>query len=280
MKKKKDKKTKKQEDSAWKDILEKYFPEFLQFFFPQIYKDINFSYKPEFLDKEFQKILKRNEIGKRFSDKLVKIYLKSGKEKWLLVHIEVQGEPESNFEERIYIYNYRIFDKYRKDVVSLVILTDDNKNFKPNKYEKKRWGFELTLKFPSIKILDYKDKIQELEKNTNPFAIVVIACIKVLEFKNNYKELYKFKLSITKELYRKKYSKEDIINLFRFIDWLITLPEDLETKFDNEILKLEEEKSMAYITSIEKSGYRRGMAEGIEKGVKKGVKKGGSKGKN
>ena len=46
--------------------------------------------------------------------------------------------------------------KYRKDVVSLVILTDDNKNFKPNKYEKKRWGFELTLKFPSIKILDYK----------------------------------------------------------------------------------------------------------------------------
>ncbi len=40
-----------------------------------------------FLDKELQKILKKNEIGKRYVDKLVKVYLTSGEEKWLLLKL-------------------------------------------------------------------------------------------------------------------------------------------------------------------------------------------------
>ena len=106
------------EDEAWKEIIEKLFPDFLAFFFPQIYKDINFSRGFEFLDKELQKILKRSEVGKKIVDKLVKVYLNDGSEKWLLIHIEVQGYQEKNFSERIYIYNYRIFDRYRKEVIS------------------------------------------------------------------------------------------------------------------------------------------------------------------
>jgi hypothetical protein len=33
------------QDSAWKDILDHYFPQFLQFFFPDIYRDIDFKKK-------------------------------------------------------------------------------------------------------------------------------------------------------------------------------------------------------------------------------------------
>ena len=83
------------QDSAWKDIIEVLLEEFLEFFFPKIHGSIDFSKGYTFLDKEFQKILTTSETGKRYADKLVKVYLVSGEEKWLLVHVEVQGYRET-----------------------------------------------------------------------------------------------------------------------------------------------------------------------------------------
>lgn len=84
-------------DSAWKEVIENLFEDFLQFFFPDIFADIDFSKGYEFLNKELSSIVKDNKIGKRFADELVKVFLKDGSEKWLLIHIEVQGYKEKNF---------------------------------------------------------------------------------------------------------------------------------------------------------------------------------------
>ena len=43
-------------DSPWKEILEAYFPQAMQFFFPQTAALINWERPHEFLDKEFQQI--------------------------------------------------------------------------------------------------------------------------------------------------------------------------------------------------------------------------------
>ena len=42
-------------DSPWKDILETWFREFMEFFFPDVAADIDWNRDHEFLDKEFQK---------------------------------------------------------------------------------------------------------------------------------------------------------------------------------------------------------------------------------
>ncbi|CCI04735.1 hypothetical protein MICAC_5930021 [Microcystis aeruginosa PCC 9443] len=44
---------------------------------------------------------------KRFADKLYKVWLLSGEEVWILIHIEIQSQWEENFPQRMYIYNYR-----------------------------------------------------------------------------------------------------------------------------------------------------------------------------
>ena len=269
-----DKKTKKkkklssEQDSMWKEILEEYFPQFLEFFFPDIYQDIDFTKKYEFLDKELQKIVKDSKVGKRLADKLVKVYLREGKELWLLIHCEVQGTQEKNFEERIYIYNYRIFDRYRKEVVSLAVFTDDNETFRPNRYERKRWGTKLLFEFSTVKLLDYKDKINELEKDRNPFALIVLTYLKMYFLKKNDPEsLYSLKFSIVRAIIESgRYKREDVLNLLRFLDWLLVLPENLEIQFSKEILKIEEASKMPYVTSFEKAGYKKGLEEGLEKG--------------
>lgn len=61
------------QDSPWKEIIEQYFPEFLQFFFPNVHAAIDWHQPHEFLDKELQKIVPAAERSKRFADKLVKV---------------------------------------------------------------------------------------------------------------------------------------------------------------------------------------------------------------
>jgi hypothetical protein len=111
-------------DSPWKEVIDDLFEAFLSFFFPLIHKAIDFSKGYQFLEKELQKIIKTSKTGRRYADKLVKVYLKNGLERWLLIHIEIQGYKEKKFPERMYIYNYRIFDNFRKTVISLALLME------------------------------------------------------------------------------------------------------------------------------------------------------------
>ncbi|RUT01915.1 hypothetical protein DSM106972_065380 [Dulcicalothrix desertica PCC 7102] len=60
-------------DSPWKEVLEPYFPQEIQFFFPNTAKTIGWTRPHEFLDKEFQKIV-RAETGRLYADKLVKVW--------------------------------------------------------------------------------------------------------------------------------------------------------------------------------------------------------------
>ena len=140
-------------DSPWKQIIEELLEPFLDFFFPLIYADIDFSRGYEVKSKELYKLLKDQHIGKRYTDELIKVYLKDGTEKWLLIHIEVQNYKEIDFAKRMYIYNYRIFDKYNHEVVSLVILTDPDETYRPNTYVHKRWNFKHIMEFPIVKII-------------------------------------------------------------------------------------------------------------------------------
>ncbi|MDI6794513.1 MAG: transposase, partial [bacterium] len=76
-------------DEAWKKIIERFFPQLLRFFVPDLYEDVDFSKGITFLDKEMEQLSKRSVKGAKYVDKLAKVYLKSGEEQWILVHIEV-----------------------------------------------------------------------------------------------------------------------------------------------------------------------------------------------
>jgi len=137
-------------DSPWKEALEHYFKAFMLFFFPEIHDEIDWKRGHTFLDKELEKIVRDANLGRRIADKLVKVYLFSGLETWLLIHIEIQGYIETGFEKRMYVYNYRLFDRYQVEIISLAVLTDTNSDYRPNEYCSGRWGCEIRFRFPLI----------------------------------------------------------------------------------------------------------------------------------
>lgn len=260
-------------DSAWKDIIEELFKSFLEFFFPAIHNDIDFSRKPEFLSQELRKLLKDSKVGKRVVDVLAKVHLKDGSTRCIFIHVEVQGTPDADFPERIYVYNYRIYDHYRElneQVVSVAILTDEDKNYRPDEYYVNLWGFEHRMKIPIIKIIDFKDKEKELERSTNPMAMVVLAQLSSHEARRiNVNQKYDVKLNLFKECLKKGYTKEQIRSLVKFIDWVINLPAKYQEKLHKELIKIEEEQRMPYVTSFEKAGKKEGKKEQAKETARK-----------
>ena len=247
-------------DEGWKEAIRAFFPQFVRFFFPDIARHIDFSKQVEFLDKELSRISRKG-LGRRRADTLVKVSLRDGGERWVLVHVEVQGYPQEEFSKRMFVYNYRIFDRYDKGVVSLAVLTDEDEGFRPGGYRFSLGGFRLEMEYPVVKLLDYRSRWQELEESENPFSVVVMSHLKSFETRGRMRERYAWKLRLTRKLYERGYSREDVLGLYRFIDMVLSLPEELEEEYHEEIFKEEEVRDMPYITTAERIGMRKGILE-------------------
>jgi len=259
-------------DSPWKEIIERYFPEFMAFFFPRADGEIDWRRGYAFLDKELQQVVREAEIGPRRVDKLAKVTrLADGVEAWVLVHIEVQGQPEEDFPERMYTYNYRLFDRYKRRIASLAVLTDTNRSWRPHQFAYDLFGCRVSLDFPTIKLLDYGADWAALEANVNPFAIVTMAHLQTQATRRKPAERYAAKLNLAKRLYKRGYDRQDILELFRFIDWVMTLPPELEEQFMTDVVAYEERERKPYVTSVERIAIRRGREQGMQQGVQQGM---------
>ena len=261
-------------DSPWKDVLDLFFEDAVAFFFPSAHAQIDWARGYEFLDKELQKITADAALGRRAVDKLVKVWLKTGQELRVLLHLEVQGQRETDFATRVYVYHFRIFDRFNAPVATFVILADEEQNWRPAEYQTALLGTKLHFEFSTAKLLDYADSWDELEQSRNPFAVVVQAHLTALRTRHNAQERLQLKWQLTRRLYERGFSKREIIGLYRFLDWVINLPTDLAAVYDNQLTAYEEEQKMQYVTSIERRGIEKGRMEGRTEGRTEGLKLG------
>jgi hypothetical protein len=156
-------------------------------------------------------------------------------------------------------------------VASLVVLADERASWRPKRFGYELWECKVQFEFPVVKLLDYRARWAELEASRNPFATVVMAHLKAQETRRNGEERKRWKLSLTRRLHEQGYNREDILHLYRFIDWLMALPRELETGFWQEMQQYEEEKRMPYITSVERIGIEKGLQQGILKNAREVV---------
>src|ERR1700748_1941591 len=113
-------------DILWKGILEEVFPELLRFLFPDAESRFNMKRKVTLLDKEMAEMYPEphKKSDTRFVDKLVKVYTTAGTARYLLIHIEVQGQYDKEFTKRMFTYFYRIYDRFLgQPVIPIAIFT-------------------------------------------------------------------------------------------------------------------------------------------------------------
>jgi hypothetical protein len=159
-------------------------------------------------------------------------------------------------------------------VVSLAVLCDDNPTWRPDHFGYNVWGCSVLLRFLTVKLLDYEPEAAALEQDPNPFAAVLLAQLKVLLTRQAPAERQRWKVRLIKSLYERGLSADQVRQLFRLIDWMMRLPEELEQRFQTEIYQFEEERRMPYVTSIERMALKKGREEGHREGRQEGLREG------
>jgi transcriptional regulator with XRE-family HTH domain len=155
------------------------------------------------------------------------------------------------------------------DVVSLAVLADTSPGFRPDAFRYDRWGCALQYRFPMSKLIDFESNWAGLEQSANVFALVVMAQLKAKRVKDGVARK-DAKVAIIRLMYERGYSKQQILELFNVIDWMIQLPSSLNEDFLNTIYAIEEDKNMPYINTAERVGLEKGRHEGELIGIQKG----------
>ncbi|MCT7958376.1 transposase [Laspinema palackyanum] len=258
-------------DGPWKEALNLYFEQFLSFFFPDIHSQIDWSQPYQSLDKELLELGRDSEVGTQFPDKLFEVKLITGQLLWILIHVEIQSQYIKDFNQRIYQYNYRAFDQYNKPVVSIAILGDDTASWRPTEYAYTLGRYELKLKFPTVKLLDYQTQWEQLESEQNPFALMVMAHLKTQATNRQMEERKQWKWTLIRSLFDRGYSREEVENLFRFIDRMMSLPKQLEQQLRTQLIEYREERQMPFISPMEELIQEEAMERGLQRGLEQGT---------
>ena len=264
-----------QEDNVWKEVLDDLLEQFMALLFAKYHQRVDWARQYERLDKEMIEISEEGGFSKQSADKLYRVFLKTGDEQLILMHIEIQGYADEQFAERVWNYKNLIQRKYRQQVLSCAVLTDPDKAFRP---VGNRWEFEEHLElynFPIVKLLDYWQNWEALEQDPNPFAVVVMAHLKAQRLKNRPIELKEVRLQLLKLLLGRGYSREFVIRLIQFMEGLIRLPPAQEVEYRAEAHKLNEEAvKMALVSVFEILAKEEGKQEGLRKGKQEGLQEG------
>jgi hypothetical protein len=290
-------------DAPWKSALALYFSDFMAFFFPDVHEAIDWSRAPEFLDTELQQLARDGALGKRLADQLVRVYTLDGQERWVLLHIEVQASRDHELAERIFVYQYRIYDHYRREVASLVVLADPERVWRPASFSYEVFGCGLLLTFRTAKLQDHADRIDALLADDNPFALLTAAHLLTQQTHRQPMLRLAAKWKLTRLLLERDWERQRIVNLFHVIDWIMRLPKELEDQFwqdtvehqgrptmENYIprgarIEMQRELAQAKEKAMHdgrlegmqlgrKEGIQQGMRQGMQQGMQQGIQQG------
>jgi hypothetical protein len=89
-----------------------------------------------------------------------------------------------------------------------------------------------------------------------------LAHLAALETINQPQQRLQRKWTLVRGLYERGYTREQILQLFRLIDWFLSLPDELTRSFDEQMARYEEKQKMPYITSVERLAIERGELKG------------------
>ncbi len=257
-------------DGAWKLAIERLLPYLLGLVAPNLAELIDWEEAPVFLDNELPKLLGGGTSGKHIVDKLVKLKLRNGQTRILLIHLEVQNAPDPDFSGRIFRIYYRLLDRYGEEyeVTSLAILTDLDPNWRPGPYRQSTFGVELSFSFPYCKVLDLEPTLDQAIADGNPFALIVALHLSLMREQRRLNNPVEWKLRALMTAMRRcgRFYEAEIKTILKFIDWLVQLTPELDTQLKQALNENMKEDEMLY-TGVLGLYIEEGRQEGRQEGL-------------
>ena len=248
-------------DQIFKKLIEAFFREFLELFCPDEARLIDFAHV-EFLGQEHFTDVHRGR--KRRLDMVVKVALKQGGAKCVLIHTEFQASRNGrDFPRRMYRYYCQLFLRHDMEIVPIAMFTDNARWRIPVRdYFELRVAGRTFVRFEyhliKLKHLDYR---QFLGSN-NPLAFGLMA-----KMDYNRRERVRLKADFLRWILAFPIDEARRNLLVEFVETYVPLAGPEQYEFEQIVVsdqQYSEVKQM--ITVYEKRGIEEGMEKGMEKG--------------
>ncbi|PAV27804.1 hypothetical protein CIL05_20180 [Virgibacillus profundi] len=253
-------------DQLSKELINTFFKEFLEAFFPDVHDNLDFHSIKPLSEEVYTNVLK----GKnRRLDIVIETTLK-GTDVIVIVHVEPQSYKQDNFHERMYHYFSMLYNKYQKPIVPIAVFTYDE-NWEKNQY---------TMAFPFFHVLTFNYMTLHLKKKNwrdyirsdNPAAAALMS-------KMGYKkeERVQVKKEFLLMITRMQLDPAKQRLIYGYFETYLKLTKEEEEQFMAEVEKLPEAgKIMEIPISYEEKGKEIGEAIGVKKVAIEMLKKGSS----
>lgn len=236
-------------------------------FFPEAYEYIEFS-QVTFLSEE---VFTDVTVGeKKIVDLLVETKLK-GEKGLIIVHVEPQSYKQAMFNERMFIYFSRLYEKYRRRILPIAIFSHDQAKDEASQFQ---------LGFPFLEILIFNYFTVELRKKQwrdyirqdNPIAAALIS-------KMGYttSERVEVKKEFLRMLVRLELDPARMQLITGFFETYLALTQEEEEILKREIQNINPQEGVRIVelmTSWEKKGKAEGKAEGKQEVARNMLRKG------
>ncbi|MGZ7445648.1 Rpn family recombination-promoting nuclease/putative transposase [Paenibacillus sp. TH7-28] len=263
-------------DEAFKKLLQTFFAEFIELFFPELDKQLDHRHT-RFLMQELLVDIVGEE--KRTLDLLLETrYLEL--DAYVLIHIEPQSYRENDFHERMFIYFSRLFERHRKEyklIIPIAIFTADEAREEKN---------TLVMSTPQQPILWFEFMKVELRKQPwrqfidsgNPVAAALLA--KMGYTKGEEREI---RLAYLRMIFRLQGKLDDarMSLIMSVADQYFNADPEQDKQLLEELKEQYPEEGgsiMKLMPVWSRLGYEEGLKEGLEEGLEKGIEQGIEKG--
>src|SRR4051812_40861389 len=179
-------------DSPWKEALAEQLRWLLVLLFPRLVDQIDWREDHHPLEQELRQLHPAADLGVRFADALIRVRLLSRDER--VLHVEVQAQKQDDFEKRVHEYSYRGLDHFGDLPEPLVILGDDDPNWRPTRFVIQRCYGRLTLEFEPAKLLDWRQRTEELRSMENPMGLFILTHLEAQRTQGDDEERARAKL--------------------------------------------------------------------------------------
>jgi len=242
-------------DRLFKELLETFFVEFVELFFPEAYDAMDLEHI-KFLQQELFTDVTRGD--KHRVDILVETRLK-GELGIVLVHVENQAKVQSDFAERMFIYFSRLYQEHRCRILPIAVFSYPETRDEPDAF-KLEFSFVPVLDFRFLKIELKKHNWRDYIQSNNPVGAALLS-------KMGYqkKERVQVKLEFLRMLVHMELDPARMTLLTGFFETYLRLDETEQRKLEEEMGKMDEKEASRMIeltTSWEEKGRSKGRIEG------------------
>ena len=250
-------------DRLFKELLETYFAEFMQIFFPAAAQAIDLK-QIKFLQQEIFTDVTAGE--KHEVDILVETQLKD-EPGLILIHVEPQAYAQKDFNERMFIYFNRLYEKYRCKILPVAIFSYDQERDEPDTFQI-GFSFLEVLRFQFYKLELKKLNWRHYIDSNNPAAAALLS---KMGFKPG--ERVRVKLEFMRMLARLKQDPARTELLGGFFETYLKLNREEEEQLYHELGKIDKKEAdtiMQITTSWHEKGRMEGRVEGKMEGRMEG----------